>query len=256
MHAEIEERSIELLRYDPQQLILSMQDMIGIIVYRFIRAGKFHVKERQDIVQHINEELIRKIPKIQTQFKGNARIKTYFAAIITNICHEIIRKTKKIDYINITENFVLIDRSEVTSNLVIQDEIKNLQKILALYFRQRSKLVLLLKLKFRIPVNFSDLHSVFEDLTMTEYRQFLQDISPYEENTDLQMHTALTGLFNHYGSRSITPDALRKWIKQKITELIDILNGNPPVSKYTEETLQILFENCLFAEQEKEVIIA
>jgi len=59
----------------------------------------------------------------------------------------------------------------------------------------------------------------------------------------------LTEIFNKYENKNNAPDTLRKWVKFKINELIDVLNGSPPASKYDEETFQILFEKCFYKEK-------
>jgi DNA-directed RNA polymerase specialized sigma24 family protein len=241
--------NIKLLRNNPQQLILSIQNLVDIIIYQFIKAGKFNAKDKNDIKQQINEELLKKISRIQNQFQGKSLLKTYLATIVTNICHEILRKSKRIEYISFDETSAT-NRSEAIDHLVIKEEIKTFKNALHLYYKQKPKLILMLKLKFRIPFYFLDFKNFHSGITNKDFEEFTREIAPYEHSTDVKIFIALTKIFNKFENKQNTPDAIRKWIKQKINELIHIMNGDPPVSRHDEETIKILFENCFLEKKE------
>ena len=97
-------------------------------------------------------------------------------------------------------------------------------------------------------VGFNDFIAVHPNITVFEFQQFMVRIAPYNDNTDVEIFSALTEILNKHENKNNTPDAMRKWIKQKINELIDIMNGDPPDSNYNEETIQILFEKCFCQE--------
>jgi DNA-directed RNA polymerase specialized sigma24 family protein len=251
MSYDCNHRDIELLNHNPHQLILQYQKLIDNVIYIFIRSGIFKFDESSEVKQEINEELLNRIPKIQLQFQGKSLLRTYLSVIIRNICNEIARKKTRLKQIYLEETTV---KETITSGtletLIFEDEILRLKKAIALYHKQREKLILCLKLRFRMPFNLNDFQSVFTNLSQEDFDSFVHKIKPYKDSTDSALFAAFTDLLNKYENKSNAPDALRKWIALKINELIELLNGSPPTSHYTEETLQILFEKCFFREKE------
>jgi hypothetical protein len=125
-----------------------------------------------------------------------------------------------------------------------------LRKALRLYDEHEAKLILCLKLKFKVPFDIKDFQFMFEGFSHSDFIAFTQEIAPYKDASDLTVLTALTRIFNKYQNKNNTPDALRKWITVKTTEVIELLNGNPPTYFYTMETLQLLFEKCFCSEKD------
>ncbi|NJK87812.1 MAG: sigma-70 family RNA polymerase sigma factor [Bacteroidales bacterium] len=240
----INDRDIDLLNRNPEQLLLQLQDLIGIIVNKFIQSGKFHPWEKEEITQQVNEELLLKTAKIKSQFKGDALLRTYLATIIRNIYLEIIRSRK--NNITVYQN-KQIEFQEISNLdfLVLEEEMDRLRKAMEMYHKQKEKLMLCLTLKFRMPFVYEDFTRVFKQFTQADFKEFNESIKPYYECSDHLLYSALTRIFNQYENKYNTPDALRKWIKQKINELIDLLNGGAKYG-YTEETFQFLFEKCFF----------
>jgi hypothetical protein len=248
MSYDINQKDIELLKNNPHQLILELQGLLDIIINQFIRSGKFNFTEHDEIKQQINEELLNRISKIQNQFQGKSLLRTYISVVIRNICNEIIRKRGNTNFVSYEEIIINKTSNETMNSLLFEEEMDRLKKALGFYYKQKSKLILCLKLKFKMPFEFIDFRNVIKDITQTEFEIFIHNINPYLNCPDIVIFAALTDIFNKYENKIIMPDTLRKWIKLKINELIDILNGSPPASKYDEETLQILFEKCYYIE--------
>jgi hypothetical protein len=233
----------ELLFQNPSLLLIEIQGLIEIIVMKFIRTGGFSYHEKKDIIQTINEQLLLKIPKIKEQYKGISTLRSYLAVIIQNICNEILRKKKHFKNVELETAIITDDRAPNPQNaLIIQQEIIRLRHALDLYHKQRNKLIICLKMKFRIPFSIDDFQQYVEKITYEEYLQFEHKVTPYIESTDLCIYDALIVICNKYENKNNTTDSLRKWVGLKIKELIEFLNGVPRASNYTEETLQILFE--------------
>lgn len=241
MPADLDQHYIRLLNNNPEKLILSIQILIDTIVGRFLRSGCFNYQEKEDLKQQINEELLKKIPKLQAQYNGKSTLTTYLSAVIVNICYEILRKNKK-NHLYIKEEFQVEYGSEVMDTFIIKEEIKLFKNALELFYKQKSRLILFLKLKYRIPLSLSDFKKVYIQITGKEFDDFIQRIDPFDLATDVKIFTELVPFIKKYENKEVTPDSIRKWIKQKTNELIEIMNGDPPVSNYNEETLQILFE--------------
>jgi hypothetical protein len=243
MFDNVNMKDLELLN-DPHQLILENQKLIDKIIFMFISSGNFKYEEHDEIKQQVNEELLNKIPKIKSQFLGKASLNTYLSVIIRNICKELLRKRVHLKYISLEEVCLKSPTSEALNFLVVEEEIIRLQNALELYYKQKSKLILCLKLKFKIPFDYSDFTNVNHEISWIDFNFLVRQVYPYQECPDIKIFSALTTIINKYDGKNNTPDALRKWIKSKINELIEILNGDPPTYHYTEETLQILFEKC------------
>jgi RNA polymerase sigma factor (sigma-70 family) len=243
------EKDLLLLKEEPHLLILSYQTLIDIIIKQYMSNGSFNYHEYYDIKQQVNEILINRIPKIQAQFQGKSLLKTYFTVIIRNICKELIRKHKDLQLT--TKDFYCIENAtdDIINPILIKEEVNKLKVAINLYFKQKAKLILCLRLKYRMPFDFSDFIDAYPQMTIRDFDFFTQKIHSYQDNPDIVIFSIFNDIVNRFEAKNNTPDALRKWIKLKINELIDILNGNPPLSKYDEETLQILFEKAYFKKE-------
>ena len=64
----------------------------------------------------------------------------------------------------------------------------------------------------------------------------------YADSTDKEIYISILPFFIDCENKKRNSDALRKWIDEKVVEIIELLNGRPPERAYTRETLRILFE--------------
>ena len=62
------------------------------------------------------------------------------------------------------------------------------------------------------------------------------------ELTKTERYKVLTELINGCEKKTNTNDAIRKWLADKISELIDLLNGDPPQNYFDKETFQYFVE--------------
>lgn len=239
-------KELKLLRDVPHQLILEYQSLIDIVIKQFIRSGSFSFQEFDEIKQQVNEELFRRLPKIQAQYRGESLLKTYFSVIIRNICNELIRKRVTTQFISLHGINIEQSSDEVMTSILIKEEIIKLKAAMNFYCEKKAKLVLCLKVKFRMPFDFKDFKDTFPQITIEDFESFKLKTHPYHEKPEIVLLSVLTDIINKFEMKNNTPDALRKWLKLKIDELIDVLNGNPPTSMYNEETLQILFEKSYY----------
>jgi hypothetical protein len=238
----------ELFFNDSSVFISEAQHIIDIIAYKFVKSKSFTFSELSDIKQTIAEELLKKKTKILTQYQGKAQFSTYLSVVIQNICREILRRKRPV-FDSVPETMQWEDKSSVSpeNEVIINQEVIKLKHAIALYYRQKSKLELCLKLRFRIPLHYSDLQNVSPDFSPEEFSCFLTDIGDYLESSDKKIYAVLIPVLNKSEGKENTADSIRKWTTLKIFELIDFLNGDPPASNYNEETLQILFEKyCNF----------
>jgi hypothetical protein len=218
--------------------------LIEIIIKSFIKSGSLRFSDYYDIKQTVIEKLLLKEEKIKNQFQGMSKFSSYMSVIIQNECNELIRQKNRMliidKEINHPEDIIVSTNPE--NLLVIKQEISRLNKILNMYYHSRNKIILCLKLKYRIPLCFIDFSRYNNQIKMEEYQFFLTGLNPYITINDYELYSKAILVFNKYEEKENSPDALRKFIQLKTSELILLLNGSPPTSFYNEETFQILFE--------------
>jgi DNA-directed RNA polymerase specialized sigma24 family protein len=242
----------DLLKNNPDLLILNIQPLIDSTIYQFVKVGRFLKADHNEIRQEVNEKLLKRIHKIRDQFNNKSLLTTYLIAVIRNICHDIHRK--KISepvFLNYEATIVNLKENDSFNSLVLKEEKVRLKKIMELFFNERDKLILCLKLKYRIPFTYNDIKLAAPCISIDEYKSLYDSIKPYLSATDSMIYAGLTGIFNKHEKKKNSPDALRKWISKKTTEIISLLNTDLARHNYTEETLQILFEMCFVEKSEK-----
>jgi hypothetical protein len=65
----------------------------------------------------------------------------------------------------------------------------------------------------------------------------------YRRLTDGRVFSLLQPILCKLEKSSISADSLRRWMNRRIIEILDLLNGSPPTSAHSRETLGILFED-------------
>jgi RNA polymerase sigma factor (sigma-70 family) len=236
-------KDIDLLYKDPDKLIEKYQSTIDIIINKYIKSGYINFAYKDDLKQDVNEELILKIPKIVVQYNSKYSLSTYISAIIRNICLEKIRKIQT--FAKKAETELVIDQITYNSapgNLAITDELERLKLILMLFGKQKAKLELCLKLVFRVPVNEEDIYNYMVNSSLGDLQDKITILNNEHSLTDNQLYNIITDIFNEQENKSNHPDAIRKWIKFKIDEVIYLMNGNPKRAQYDKESFKHLVE--------------
>jgi len=238
------ERDIILLRSDPHLLILKYQETVRIIVKKYILAGMFKACDFEDIVQEITSTLLVKIPAMQSQYNGMSLFKTYFSVIVRNICVKEHTKYKKEVTIEQENDGSLIDRTRGDEKILIEEEARRFRRILSLYHHQRPKLLLCLKLHYRIPLTKDDIFAWYPGCSTQDLENLLAHFgADYEVVDDIEIFKTVTPVMNRNEKRLNSVDAVRKWTDSKIHEILRLLNGNPQRRSHNEETLKILIDD-------------
>lgn len=245
------QNDIKLLNTNPNQLVVKYQSIIQIVINGFINAGYFRLQDRDDIVQYVNEELLKKIDKIKAQYNGKVMLKTYMSAIIRNICLGRIRKGRNYKK-EIPEEYLNENKTEdVLNKMIIEQEIDKVGKILSLYSKQQNKIELILKLIFRIPLVPDDFYKYNNEILYADFKQIIDIINKGLNMTNTEIFKLITPVLNKYENKKNSIDSTRRWVGMKIEELICLMNGNPPTSGYTKETFQILIEKYFVKKKQK-----
>lgn len=238
------DKDVELLRIDPQQLIVKYQIMVEIIAKKYVATGMFAASELDDVVQSINESLLTKLPAVQRHYNGTALLKTYLSSIIRNICLKLYQANMRaVKTVQLDES-IHADPEKLTDTHLIDHAVSRFLIIIDLYHFQKPRLLLCLKLYFRLPITSQDIRSLYPQCSSGDLGRLLgQFHGNYERMNEYEIYDAVTPVMNKYEGKSNSPDALRKWTLSKIQEIIRILNGKPPRFNFDKETLQILIED-------------
>ena len=239
----INDKEIELLKSDPNLLIVSYQNLIEIIIKKFISSGSINPTDKDEFLQIINERLLSSSEKIKKQYKGISLLKTYLSTIIRNICLEEINKRKKYNYIELeNSNITNLFEDHMNDESYLEYEFDRLNKILDMYNTKTSKLVLCFKVMFRLPINVSDFKTYCQKFKIDKMNQLIDSVKPNKIIPEFELFKILTPYINRCDNQVNQADTLRRWTKRKLDEIIELMNGNPPRANYDKDTLQILIE--------------
>ena len=232
---------IRLLRDDPHQLILHYQPIIRIIAARSIEQSSWSRNELPDLVQEVNRKLLERIDRIRQLYNGKSLFRTYFSVVVRNMCLEETRKSRMVaepppgKYRGLTHESTLND-------LTIRQEMERLKRALRLFHKEELTLWLALRCQFDLTVQSHHLASHSVAIPADQEDQILELLNSAAGLQKKDKLEILGRVFCMLGEKDRNPEALRKWFKSRLEEVLALMNGRPPRSAYTEETLQILME--------------
>ncbi len=249
------DREIELLKSNPNALIVEYQDIITIIVNKFVSTGGIPLSDKNEFIQIVNERLLLSSEIISKQYKGISLLKTYFSTIIRNICLEEINKRKRHIFSELeTSNHIsLSEDNNAEKEFYLNDEFDRLSKILVMFNTKMFKLILCLKVIYRLPIVVDDLKNYCSKLKVNEINKLIEAVDPVKIIPEFELFQILAPYINRCDENINQADTLRRWTKRKIDEIIETINGNPPRANYDKETIQILFEKYFSKKKEVNV---
>ena len=255
-----------LLHTDPHAFLLHYQNLISIIVKKYISKRMFTTAQYKDIIQTINTELLERMPSIQQNYNGTALLVTYMTIIVNNICKKTYTHQKQtynavslqdiIDedtiqkqaYNAVTLQDIIDEDTISTENaIIIQEEVKKLGAILQTYGREKNKIILMLKIFFRLPITLHDITRCYHKVLLEHAQALLDEITEnYEQRSDVEVFSHVASFVNIYEKKETHSDSLRRWTQRMQDEILVLINGASSKQTHTKETLEILFENYLF----------
>jgi RNA polymerase sigma factor (sigma-70 family) len=236
----------ELLRIDPQGLVLKYQDMIRIIVHKYISSGMFDHQSFDDIVQSVNATLLKRIRRAQVQYNGSTLVRTYVSSIIRNICLQLHQDQKRELP---TERFEESDFPRpnlIEEKLAISHSIAVFRAILQQFDHHAKlpRLLLCLKLWYRIPLESIDVLRWYPQCSETDLRCLLESFgSRYDHLPNKEVFRVFTQFANKAHQKENSDDAIRRWTQSKVQQILELLNGSPPTASFDEESLRVLVED-------------
>ena len=236
---------IALLRTDPRELLVRYQPTIRIIVRSYVRSGMFHPSEFDDIVQHLNNELLEKLPRIQEQYNGTSLFRTYFSNIVRHACLSLhTKRQSQPAFLKLDRTSNLLEPGSAEHRLLIEHDTRVFRAILDQFHSERPKLLLCLKLVYRLPITSLDVLNWWPDCPETDVDTLLGSVA--DEGTILthkDLFSILQPLVNRAEMKNTSADSTRHWVDTRIQTILRLLNGIPPTSAHNRETLGILLED-------------
>lgn len=237
---------IKWLEEAPGQLLTHYQYIVEATVAKFIVRGFFSANEKMEVVQEINLRLLeQKMQKIQEHFKGTVLLRTYFAKVVYNTCLEICRQQRRQPQVLGEEHLMQQADSKGSAHelLVIKDELLRLQAALKGLQSDQYKGRLCLKAWVRFVLTQLDIQFYQSPKTTKAIEAIKAKLfSPYHDLTDQEVYGLLIELFNLVENKNNTADSLRKWVVNIIDQLIVLLNGEPPVSSHSRQSMKLLLQ--------------
>jgi len=239
---EQNDREIWLLNNDPAELLGIYQDLIKIIVRKYHRMGYVAGRYTEDLIQEVNRKLFERIQKIQKQYNGKSKLRTYFSVIIRNICLEEMRKQSKIEEPQ-SPDYHILDQVELPiDNFLIRQEYERYQKVLKFLFKDRARFIIMFRFIMELKISSDLILSLFPSTTSEDIEKLVQSLNPTTEMTHKAKFKQLSFDLNILEKHMTSPDSLRKWFASRSIECLELMNGDPPRSAYNIESLQLLCE--------------
>lgn len=234
---------ITLLKNNKHEFILRCQRIIEFIVKRFVTSGMFTSGQFQDTVQSVNEELIRRLESVERNYNGSVLLNTYMNVVIRNICLRIHEHNRtRISMEPLTDELPSHSHDHLNA-IVIQEEYRQLALALRLFGAKREKIVLCLRIYFRLSIPEQELRTFFTLLSPDDL-SFLQQRfgENFDDTLEIDNFNAVAPFINAQEQNATTGASLRRWTLEYVSRIIALMNGNPPVKAHTKETIKILLE--------------
>ena len=187
------------------------------------------------------------MPRIQKQYNERSKLRTYFSVIVRNLCREELRKPFMVSEPD-PEPYEVNNISEDPVDIfLIRQEYETLQRILLTFGDQTPRLMLIIKCLAHVKIGSHDLDNFQHSLTNEQKAEVLRLLNWPKDEYRKHQYQHISHAIELLEGKKVTPDSLRKWYAVRQNECLRLLNGDPPQSSYTSETLLFLVEkNNLF----------
>lgn len=238
-----------VLREQPNDFIVGCQPLIDMCVRYYIKKKLFSLDDKQDIIQSVNESLIMQLPKISEQYNGMSSLESYMSVIIYNMCLKIHRDDPAPPPpVGISEGRSGV-HDEPATGLIIRQELEIFRTILILLYRNRNKFILFAKYYFCLPVTENDIRRVFPSIHFHDISRLISLSESHHDKEPIEdIFKAIAPFIAKYEGTKVDPDSLRRWTIRTINQVVRQLNGDPPESAHTSETLKELIDEYCHSE--------
>ena len=234
----------EVFLEDPHAILLKYQGLIQTIVYFYVEQGMFPSDQKEDIVQSVNLEILKRTPSLQQHYNGSALLRTYFSAVVRNICLHLGKRPATTSVPIRTLPGGDIEGGRQLDRYSIQQAREVFGAILVQLGPVAPKLLICLKLRYRHPLTREEILRWWPECGNREMSSILTMFAgDYTGLDDKEIYAMIVPYFNAAEGKVSGNDALRKWIASKILRILDLLQTSIPGGSFDEESLRILFED-------------
>jgi hypothetical protein len=233
-----------LLDRDPGALVTRYQEMFRIIAMYFVATGMFRVKEVDDVVQSISLEILTKIPLIRQKYNGSTLLRTYVSTIVRNFCirQKLIERGISPDQ-EIEVDMISAD-VRTDHHLLLKEAIARLRTVFAMFDAHLPKLLLALKIYYKMPIAREEMEAWFPGSTPALREEFVRLFQGQENPTDrTNIYEVVLPLINELEGKTNTRDAFRRWSWAKIDEVVRLMNGPSKTFNFDRDSLRELVED-------------
>lgn len=232
------------LENEPTQLLTHFQSVLEIVCQQFITRGFFQPTEREELIQEVNLALLEgKLEKIRMHFNGSVKLRTYFSKVVYNTFQELVRRRSRQPVLLTEERLQQTADAELSpyEKMAIQDELLRLEAILKGLAKRKTKALFNLKLFIRFLLEPVDIQFYQAPKTASLLEQLKKAFfHPYDHMTDKEVFDLSVQLFNLLENKENDGDSLRRWVNHLKDRMIRLLNGSPPTSTHTTDSIKLL----------------
>lgn len=243
MNMQDDQAEVLLLATQPYELLIRYQPVFEMITRKFARNGYYPFGDCSEMLQLVNEKICMHIWRISGRFDGRVLVRTYLSAICRNIIREHIRSSRhRVDLLRQNVAGESCFQLPVYAGIIFREEFKRLDKILFLMGPSRNKMLLTMKVVYRIPVSMGDFLAFDPEARDFVSESMIEILNRDAGLKDKDVYRLIMPLFSRGENQISHPDTIRKWFNYKTMDIIRLMNGSPPRASYAYDTLQILVE--------------
>jgi len=128
--------------------------------------------------------------------------------------------------------------------LLSRNGIQSIRAILLQYGRTLPKVIVCLKLKFRMQLENEDILRWQPGCEERVLSDFFVDYRSWPDSmTDMEVFERCRSIFNLLQRNETTADTIRRWTTSKIAEIAETLDSSIPGAHFDEESIRILTED-------------
>ena len=236
-----DKREFKLLFFEYEKLILEYQSMIKRVVTYYCKSYNIKVEDQEDIIQDINEFLLKKKSTFQSNYKGFANPKGFFYKVIENECSRLVKKYVRIKFQPLFSKPILINAEHPEHIYFIKEEISRLGCILSMFQKQRLVLELCIKISFEIPLSENDIRNCFIGLPENILIDIIGNSKQFTCIPEYKVHLYLKKFFDIVEGKKLQAQSRIRRTHNYKTEIKKQLEFGGR-GRYDNESLRFLFE--------------
>jgi hypothetical protein len=237
------EHDIHLLNTDHHAFLMKYQKVIRINVARFVQSKYFVQSEFEDGVQSVNEQLLKRLPSIQKNYDSRSLVVTYVSVVIRNICLQVKSADRPGNVARGHVEQVEMPEDTILGSIDIALAVQKLQRVLLLFHTDRPRILLLLPLKFGLPLTSATILSAYPGCPKPMLSMLLEAVENIRDaRTSAQIFELVVPFLNHMEHTTTGADAYRHWLDERIREIRALLQSALGASELSIEDVRTIVE--------------